>query len=155
MGNKNDIDPDKSDYSESKWSKIESLEDKFLIEATQRYEEKLKKKESIKTIIESNKKVLLSLDNNFLVSIFRKYVFCAYLFNISLIFFNSKILSKRGITRFKKVTINSFLFFFGNGFLARYWLYDYPLQQFYSGKVKLQSNLVQSQAEVQNINTKI
>ena len=155
MDNKNDIDHDESEYPESKWSKIESLEDKFLIEATQRYEEKLKKQESIKTMIQRNQKLLLSLDSNFLVSIFRKFVFSAYLFNISLIFFNLKILRSRGITRFKKFTINSFLFFFGNGLLARYWLYDYPLQQFYSGEVKIQSNQLQSQDEVQNINNKI
>jgi hypothetical protein len=155
--NKENQTPEESEYPESKWSKMEALEDQFLLIATKKYDERLRQNESITSRFERNKNVVLNLDNNFLTSVYRKYVLSAYLYNLSLIFLNYKIL--KGMKRFKKYTINTLLFVFGNCALAMYWMYNYPLIQFNSGHVKLQSNVVQTldqvQSNVPNFNNKI
>jgi hypothetical protein len=142
MDTKKNQNPPEPDYPVTDWSKMEALEDQLLLEATQLYEERLREKETIKATYERNKKIVLNLDNQFLTSVYRKYVVWAYLYNLSLIVLNYKVLRNMGIRRFKKYTINTFLFVFGNGVLARYWLHDYPLKEFNLGKVRIQSNQV-------------
>ena len=91
--NKENQTPEESEYPESKWSKMEALEDQFLLIATKKYDERLRQNESITSRFERNKNVVLNLDNNFLTSVYRKYVLSAYLYNLSLIFLNYILLT--------------------------------------------------------------
>ena len=116
---------------------MEALEDEVLIEATRRYEERLKRKESKNRISQNNKILIQSLDDVFLKNCYQNYVLSAYVFNLSLIIINYKFLKPYGFKRWTRYTLNTIMFCFGNLSLLKIWLYDYPLNQYYMGKVKV------------------
>jgi hypothetical protein len=136
-GSNNKAHDKTSNNNEPEWAKMEAFEDEVLIEATRRYEERLKKKESKQLIYQYNLKLISSLDDVFLKNCYQNFVLWAYTFNLSLIIINYKFLKPYGVKRWKRYPLNTIMFCLGNLGLLRFWLHDYPLDQYNMGKVKV------------------
>lgn len=121
----------------NKWEKYEKDQDEVLIEASKKYEERLRQKESRSNKIENNRKIINQLDPKFMENCFKSFVLTSFAYNLSLIILNYGYLTRKITKGYKRVLLISPMFIVGNLYSLAYWMYSFPIDQYNKGLVKI------------------
>ena len=123
--------------SYNKWEKYEKDQDSILLEASKLYEARLKQKENLSNNVERNGKIISKLDVNFMQNCFKSFILTSFAYNFSLILFNYGYLTRKINKGYKRILIISPMFTVGNLYFLYYWMYEFPIEQYNKGLVKI------------------